>query len=89
MELLSPVLILASQVINLALVVTDSHEQMRVGMLTGEEFVNDFLHIGQTCRGTDLLESLLDLLCPLHLLLHLLLEELAPHLLDHVVFLHF
>lgn len=47
------------------------------------------LHIGETCRCTDLLEGVLYLVSPFHLLFHLLLKELAPHLLNHVVLLHF
>ena len=50
--------------------------------------MHDFLHVRETCRGTDLLEGVLDLVGSLHFTFHLLFEELAPHLLDHVVFLH-
>jgi len=88
MQLLSPVFVLTTQVIDLALVVTYSHEQLRVGLLSREELVNYLLHIGKTSTRSNLLEGIFDFISAFHLTLHLFLQELRPHLLDHVVLLH-
>ena len=46
-EFLPPVLILSAKIVDLALVVTHSHQQLAVGLLPGEELVYDLLNIGQ------------------------------------------
>lgn len=80
--------VFSSEVIYFALVVAYSHEQLAVGLLTGEEFVHDLLHISQPSARPNLLEGVLYLVSTLHLLLHLLLQECTPHLLYHEVLLH-
>ena len=88
-KLIAPVLILATKVINLALVIANCHKQLRVSLLSRQEFVHYLLHVGEASACTDLLESIFNFLSAFHLSLHLLLEELRPHLLYHEVFLHF
>ena len=81
-------LILSPKVVYLPFIVRDSHQQLRVGLLSRQELVHDLLNIGQASGCADLLKSVLDLKSSLHLPLHLLLKELTPHLLHHVVLLH-
>ena len=55
---------------------------MSVGLLSGEEFLDDLLHVGATGILSDSLERLLVLLLAVHLFLHLLFEVGAPEALD-------
>lgn len=87
-KLFSDLLVLMSQHVQLLLVVADSLQQLRVCGFSREEFLNDLLHIRETCLSANLLESLLDLCGSGHLFVHLGLEEGAPELLCEEVLVH-
>lgn len=72
-QLLSPVLVLLTQVVDLPLVLAHSHQQLRVRLLSRQELVHNFLHVRETSAGFDSLESVLHFESPLHFLFHLFL----------------
>lgn len=83
MELGRLLLVLHPQVVDLALVLGDSHQQLGVGVLASEETGHNIVDIGVTSGGPDGLEGMLNILMLVHLLLHLLLHELTPEALYH------
>lgn len=82
-------LVLSSQIVNFAFIVTDCHEQLTVCLFTSQELMDDLLHISQASARSDFLERIFNFISALHLLFHLFLQKGAPHFLDHVVLLHF
>ena len=87
-KLLSNLLILSAQVVQLLLIFADSLQQLGVCSLSGEELLHDLLNVRKASLGTDLLEGLLDLSRACHLFVHLGLEEGAPELLSKEVLVH-
>ena len=61
---------------------------MAVGLLTGEELVDNLLNISKPSACPDLLEGIFYFVGPLHLTVHLPLHELRPHLLNHKALQH-
>lgn len=87
-EFLSNLLILMSKNVKLLLVVADGLEELWVGSFSGEELLNNLLHVREPSLSPDLLESLLDLSRTCHFLVHLWLEEGTPELLCQEVLVH-
>lgn len=79
-------LIFLLQVVQFFLIFAHSLKQLGIGLLSSQEFVNDFLNVTVACGGSYLLESVFDDEGLFHFFLHLFLEELTPHLLYHKVF---
>jgi hypothetical protein len=78
MELLSPLIILPSEIIDLPLVITHCHQELGVGLLSCKELMNYLLNICKPCGSSDLLESILYFISALHLLFHLAFKVRAP-----------
>lgn len=75
MELGAKRLMVNSEVVNLSLVLRDSSEELRVGLLSCKEPVDNLIDIGETGSSSDLLESILNSIVSVHLFFHLFLEE--------------
>ena len=87
-ELLSHLLVLSTQVVELLLVFANSLQKLRVGGLSGEELLHNLLDVGEASLGANVLEGLFDLGGACHLFVHLGLEEGAPELLSEEVLVH-
>mmetsp|Transcript_31104 Transcript_31104/g.47507 ORF Transcript_31104/g.47507 Transcript_31104/m.47507 type:complete len:238 (-) Transcript_31104:463-1176(-) len=75
METSSVTLVVNSNIVDLPLVLTNRHKQLRVGLLTGQEPMDDFVNIGETSSCSNLLEGILNVVVLVHFLFHLLLQE--------------
>lgn len=60
-EVLSDFFVIVTENVKLIFILADSLQKLRVSRFTSEELGDDLLNIRETCLGTDLLESVLDL----------------------------
>jgi hypothetical protein len=88
-QFLAPQLVVVPKHINFLFLIGDWHQKLRIGWLTGQEFLNNLLHVWVTSRRTDFLESVFVLEILLHFLLHFGFQVSRPELLSQEVLLHF
>ena len=81
-QFLAPQLIVIPKHIDFLFLIGDRHQKLRIGWLTGQEFLNDLLDVGVTSRRTDFLESVFVLEILLHFLLHFGFQVSRPELLS-------
>ena len=88
MESASQLVVILLQLISFPLTLADVHEEVGVGLLSGEELLDHLLDISDTSGCLDSLEGLINLSRVSHLLLHLLSHKGVPQLLDIEVISH-
>lgn len=81
--------IVVSKTVNFILVVSDLEEELRVGLLSCQEAINDILDVGKTSGRSDSLKRLFDLGSAFHFFFHLVLEESTPESLSKEILVHF
>lgn len=78
LEFLPPHFVVLAQLVNLGLVLAHRCKELRVGLLTRQEELDDLLHIRVTCSRPNVLEGILYLESAFHFPLHLGLHEGTP-----------
>jgi len=82
LQLLTPVLVVLPKFVDFGFVFAYRLEKLGVGLFACQEQVHDFLHVGVSSGGSNLLECAFDFKSPIHLPFHLGLHEGAPQTLS-------